>query len=584
MKRAVVIVAVLALSLAWITGCASKQSKIVAQIGKDKITVGELAGDYIDMKKNAQMQIISDLPLYDQFKEFLDQKIDSRLLVQAAHEKGFDKDPQIESRLEPEKEKLLMNELFRREVLSKVKVTDKDIADFYKKLGESIKVRHILVKTKKEADQIYRDLKKGADFDTLAKEKSIDTRTKDRGGDLGFISWHGMVGAAPFKEVAFKLKPQEISHPVKTLAGWHIIKLDERKKETQKSFEEEKENLKMSLQMMNQQEIGINYMVNLMEKSDIKMVSSTIKMLEEKTKTLAATDTLKSPMQGLNLDPAQLTEEEKSLPVIKYKGGELKVSEFLPFYNRWPFFQRPALDDEENIKGLVFNYLLAPEILKKLALKKKIDQGKEYKDKLTRTKEAMIADKYRSEIIWKDLAVDSADLENFYQKNKDKYITPAQAHVLEIMVKTEDEAKQVLKQLRAGADFKKLAGEKTIRTSAKQSGGDLGRIMQSNYPELFEAAFKLKKNEIGGPIHLLQGPVGEGYSVIKLLEKTEQKQKTLAEVEPTVRNGATYEKKNSVSRKWVEEARAKTEIKINEPALQEAFRIVQKELPPQEKM
>ena len=584
MRRTVVILAALALSLVWITGCASKQSKIVAQIGKDKITVGELAGDYIEMKKNAQIQIMSDLPLYDQFKEFLDQKIDSRLLVQAAYEKGFDKDPQIESRLEPEKEKLLMNELFRREVLSKVKVTDKDVADFYKKLGESIKVRHILVKTKKEADQIYRDLKKGADFDTLAKEKSIDTRTKDRGGDLGFISWRGMAGAASFKEAAFKLKPQEFSRPVKTLAGWHIIKLDERKKETQKSFEEEKENLKTSLQTMNQQEIGINYMVNLMEQSDLKMVGSTIKMLEEKTRALAATDTLKSPMQGLNLDPAQLTEEEKSLPVIKYKGGELKVSEFLPFYNRWPSFQRPALNDEENIKGLVFNYLLAPEILKKLALKKKIDQSKEYKDKLTLSKEAMIADKYRSEIIWKDLAVDSADLENFYQINKEKYITPAQVHVLEIMVKTEEEAKQVLKQLRAGADFKKLAEEKTIRTYAKQSGGDLGRIMKSNYPELFDAAFKLKKNEIGGPIHLLQSPVGEGYSVIKLLEKTEQKQKTLAEVEPMVRNAVTYEKKNSVSRKWVEEARAKTEIKINEPVLQEAFGIVQKELPPQEKM
>ena len=233
---------------------------------------------------------------------------------------------------------------------------------------------------------------------------------------------------------------------------------------------------------------------------------------------------------------------------------------------------------------MVFNYLLAPEILKKLALQKKIDQSKEYKDKLTRTKEAMIADKYRSEIIWKDLAVDSADLENFYQINKEKYITPAQAHVLEIMVKTEEEAKQVLKQLRADADFKKLAEEKTIRTYAKGNGGDLGRIMKSNYPELFDAAFKLKKNESGGPIHLLQSPVGEGYSVIKLVEKTEQKQKTLAEVEPAVRNAVTYEKKNSVSRKWVEEARAKTEIKINEPALQEAFRIVQKELPPQEKM
>lgn len=581
MKKRFVVLTLVAFGLLWIAGCGSKQGQMVAQVGKDKITVGELAEQYVDMKKNSPIKIISDLPEFEQLKQFLEQRIDSKLLIQAAYEEGFDKDPEIESQTEQEKEKLLLNELFSREVLSKARVTDKDVKDFYKKLGERIKVRHILVKTRKEADQIYRALKEGADFDSLAKEKSIDLRTKDKGGDLGYITWIAMLGAAPFKEVAFKLNPQEISRPVKTLSGWHIIRLDEKRKETQKSFEEEKDRLKMNLQMMRQQEAGINFMVNLMEQTEIKVVSSTKKMLEEKAQALAALDTLKAQPQMITIDPGQLSEEERSLPFLKYKGGELRVDEFLRFYNRWPSFQRPPLDDEETLKSMLFNYLLAPEVLKKVALQKRIDKSKEYKNKLNRFKEGLMGDKYRDEVIWKDLTIEQANLEDFYQKNKEKYIAPAQAQVLEIMVKAEEEAQKLLQQLRSGADFKKLAQEKTIRTYAKNRGGDLGNITRNTYPELFETAFKLKKGEFGGPVHLLQSPVGEGYSVIKLLGKEEQRQKTLEEVEPQVRSEVTFERKNNISRQWVAGARAKTEIKINESALQAALKIVQKELPPE---
>ena len=552
-------------------------------MGKDKITVGRVANDFVAMKKGSQIQLESNLPLLEQVKQFVDQEIDGKLQIQAAYEKGFDKDPQIISRLDQEKDKLLLNQLFQKEVLSKAKVTDKDVEDFYKKLGERIKVRHILVKTKKEADQIYQALKGGANFDSLAKEKSIDPGTKEKGGDLGFITWNALLGLGPFKEAAFKLKPNEISHPVKTIAGWHVIKLEERKKEEQKPFAEEKDRLKMSLQMMRQQEAALTYVYDLMEKSDLQMVSPTLKKLEEKARELAAKDTLQTQPQMANIDPGQLTEEERSLPVLKYKGGVLKVDDFLQFYNRLPYYQRPPLTDEDNLKNMVFNYLLAQEFLKKEALKKGIDKSKEYKDRWNQIKEGAMADKFRKEVIWKDLTVDSTEIELFYERNKDKFIAPAQAHVLEIMVKTEEEAQKMLKQLRAGADFKKLAQENTIRTYAKKNGGDLGFIAKSNYPELFDAAFQLKKGQLGGPIHLLQSPVGEGYSVIKLVEKTEQRQKTLKEIEPDMQSGATYEKRNAVYQQWLAQARAKTQIKIDQSGLQAVVKMVEKELPEEKK-
>ena len=256
----------------------------------------------------------------------------------------------------------------------------------------------------------------------------------------------------------------------------------------------------MSLQMMRQQEAALTYVYDLMEKSDLQMVSPTLKKLEEKARELAAKDTLQTQPQMANIDPGQLTEEERSLPVLKYKGGVLKVDDFLQFYNRLPYYQRPPLTDEDNLKNMVFNYLLAQEFLKKEALKKGIDKSKGYKERWNQIKEGAMADKFRKEVIWEDLTVDSTEIELYYERNKDKFIAPARAHVLEIMVKTEEEAQKMLKQLRAGADFKKLAQENTIRTYAKKNGGDLGFIAKSNYPELFDAAIQLKKRQLGGQL------------------------------------------------------------------------------------
>lgn len=580
MKRLYLILALVLLSMSLLLSCTSKKDQTVAQVGKDKITVGELVNEYVDMKKNASVKILSDKPEFEQLKDFLERRIDAKLLKRAAYEKGLDKDPEIASQVEEEKKNLLVRMLFEREVLNKAKPTEKDVRDYYDKLGEKIKIRHILVKTKEEAEEIYRDLKRGADFDSLARARSLDPRTSSKGGDMGYISWNALVGAAAFKEAAFKLKPQEISRPVKSLSGWHVVRLDDRKKEEQKSFEEEKERLKTSLEMMRQQEIAIDYVVDLMEKSKMEIVTSARKMLEEKAKALSA-DTLLTQLEAVNIDPSQLSEEEKALTFLKYKGGELRVDEFLTFYNRWPPFQRPPLEDEEALKGIVFNYLLAPEVLRKIAEEKGIDKSKEFKEKVNFSQENLMAEKYRDEIIWKDLTVEQAELESFYQKNEDKYITPAQAHVLEILVRTERDAQKLLQQLRAGADFNELARQKTLRTSAKNRGGDLGSITQNTYPELFEAAFKLNKGELAGPIHVLQSPSGEGYSVIKLLGKEKQKQRTLEEVEPQVRAGATMEKKNAISRRWVAEVRAGTDIEVNEPALQTAFELIQEEIPPE---
>jgi peptidyl-prolyl cis-trans isomerase C len=103
------------------------------------------------------------------------------------------------------------------------------------------KARHILVKTKEEADKIIADLKKGAKFEKLAAEQSLDG-SKTNGGDLGWFSPTNMV--KPFADAVASLKKGETtSAPVQSQFGWHVIRLDDTRETAPPGFESVKERL-----------------------------------------------------------------------------------------------------------------------------------------------------------------------------------------------------------------------------------------------------------------------------------------------------------------------------------------------------
>jgi peptidyl-prolyl cis-trans isomerase C len=102
---------------------------------------------------------------------------------------------------------------------------------------EEVHARHILVPTEDEAKAIEAELKKGADFAALAKEKSKDPGAAD-GGDLGYFTKDQMV--PEFSEAAFKLDKGQISDPIHTQFGWHIIKVEDKRTKPTPTFDQVK--------------------------------------------------------------------------------------------------------------------------------------------------------------------------------------------------------------------------------------------------------------------------------------------------------------------------------------------------------
>ncbi|MCA0756440.1 peptidylprolyl isomerase [Paenibacillus sp. N4] len=166
-----------------------------------------------------------------------------------------------------------INLTIRKILEPKTDVTEAEIKEYYdankESLGtpEQIQASHILVATKEEAEAILAELKKGADFATLAKEKSTDPGSKDNGGDLGFFGKGAMV--AEFEEAAFALKVNEISGVVQTEHGFHIIKKTAEKAAVVPTLEEKKEEIRKQLVATEANELSQAWMTEIREKAKI---------------------------------------------------------------------------------------------------------------------------------------------------------------------------------------------------------------------------------------------------------------------------------------------------------------------------
>ncbi|MDF9578262.1 peptidylprolyl isomerase PrsA, partial [Bacillus paranthracis] len=131
--------------------------------------------------------------------------------------------------------KLAMNEAIKKSI------TEKDVKDHYK---PEIKASHILVSDENEAKEIKKKLDAGASFEELAKQESQDLLSKEKGGDLGYFNSGRM--APEFETAAYKLKVGQISNPVTSPNGYHIIKLTDKKE--LKPYDEVKDSIRKNLE------------------------------------------------------------------------------------------------------------------------------------------------------------------------------------------------------------------------------------------------------------------------------------------------------------------------------------------------
>ncbi|MCY6371972.1 peptidylprolyl isomerase [Clostridium ganghwense] len=171
------------------------------------------------------------------------------------------------------------------EVVKSAKVEDKDVQDYYNKFKDKypvkeddstkIHIAHILVPTEEEAKEIKAKLDKGGDFAKLAKEHGTDG-TKDKGGDLGTVTVVNSGFDEDFMDGAMQLKDGEISAPVKTQFGYHIIKMIKREEKPVKPLAEIKEKIKNDLSNKKKNDLWSNKVKEVKDNAKIKIYENEL--------------------------------------------------------------------------------------------------------------------------------------------------------------------------------------------------------------------------------------------------------------------------------------------------------------------
>jgi peptidyl-prolyl cis-trans isomerase C len=515
-----------------LSGCSKKQSRALAKVGKRTITVEQLENRLAGKKFSSWDQELT------QREEALQNLIDEELMTLGAIEAGMDDDPDFKAKTEELERSVLLQTLYEVEIVEKSQPSDKELKETYEKMSWEVKASHILVETEEEAQEIINQLSEGADFGELASEKSIDPRSKTKNGDLGYFGWGRMV--SPFQDTAWAMQPGTISMPVQTQFGWHIIKLEDRRKSRLKSFEEEKDRLRGTLTNQKAKQLSEEYLTKLKEKANIQMDPE-------------ATQVVLNKFMAQKMAPEDFTEEEKQMGFVTYQGGAWNVDTFLREAEKVPPMYRPRIKKLENLEVFVEN-LLTSILLDDVARKKGLDKKKDVVEKIRSERDRILVKLFLEKGVPADTTVTEEQIEAYYQEHIDRYTEPEQIRVWDIQLQTREEAEEILKQIRAGANFDKIAREKTLRIWSREKNGDLGYIDVNHYPNIAAAALEMRPGEIGGPI---KDNDSDKHSIIKVGDKKPSQAKPLEGLKNGIRNNILRIRKDEAGKLRLDELRQK---------------------------
>ncbi|KPJ49123.1 MAG: hypothetical protein AMJ41_03535 [candidate division Zixibacteria bacterium DG_27] len=530
----------------------AKREMALATVGEEVITASELE---IKMKQQPT-RFSSFADELERKRRLLEGMAEQKLLLKGAYERGFDADEEILSKLEEQKPNILLQLLYEKEVTSKSQVNEAELKDFYKKQGEEIKIRHILVKSETVVDSLHQRLMEGEDFAVLAEARSLDP-TSAMGGELGYFRWGSMIPG--FQEAAFKLKIGQISKPIKTQYGWHLIKLDDRRPVEQEPYEQVKGSLKQKLESLKQGELSASFLERLKENANFTPQPVLQKDFWEKYQSAPESLQVRERSERI------FTDQELETPVLSYSLGEWTLKDFLGFLDRLAPMDYPDWDDTGILQDVLEKYLRR-DLLLAQAEGQRIETSEEFQMRLRGLKEDLMAQRFRTEVLEKDITVSEEEFKEYYQENKGRFRMPAEYHLREISVETEAEAKDLIQRLQWGEDFARLARENTLRTHLKEKGGDMGYLKSYQYPGLYQAASNMKVGDTSQPIL-----VGGNWSVIKLEGVKKEGTKPYEEAKAEIQRVLVSKKKREAYDSYINPLREQFPITIDQEALEKTI-------------
>ncbi len=246
------------------------EEKIFAEVNGNKITQKEVNSVLANMDPRRAAQYQND----QGYKQIAEELIRQELIYADAVENKLNQEEEFINQLEQVKKDILKQYAVNK-LLSSVAVGDEEIREYYEENKgmflnpPSVKASHILVDTEEQATKIYEEIENGMKFGVAATAYS-KCPSKENGGDLGYFGPRKMV--KEFEDAAFSMNIGEISKPVKTQFGYHLIHLTDKTEAVEKNLSEVKEPIKRQLTAEKQNRIYTEKTEELKAKFEVKLL------------------------------------------------------------------------------------------------------------------------------------------------------------------------------------------------------------------------------------------------------------------------------------------------------------------------
>jgi peptidyl-prolyl cis-trans isomerase C len=540
-----------------VPGCGKKEGHVVAKVGKREITAEDINGFF---ERNGARFPSAKEELKAK-RDFLDSLINQHLLIIGAYEHNLENQEEVVRVVDGEKNKFLLDVLFEEKILSQATPSEAEIKDWYTRGEEEIKASHILVATEEKAQEVLASLKGGGNFEQQALENSIDPSARRNQGDLGWLSWGFMPDN--FQEAAYKLKTGEISAPVKSEYGYHIIKISERRKaESRPSYAEAKGQIRGLITERRKQSLMRQYYEELRKKYPVSVEKPTCEFVLNKLATIYPETIGSRPRWRNNIDLAQLDKDEQNLVLGKYTGGQLTIGQYLTNLRRVPEERRPDFDKYDSLVEVVFQMSFM-DILTIEAKESGLDKKDSYLDKVSKFKELAMADVMRNDSIPYNAQMDEAEVRGYYDSHPDEFTNPMRFHLLEIQTADSATAVKYMRTITSETEFRTTATKETLRPSGRQSGGDLGVVTDLQYPEFYEAARGARLGQMAGPVK----SAGR-YSVLWIKERLEPEKQDFELSRRRIVDKLTKEKGDALYRQWIDDMKKRVTVEVYDDVLE----------------
>jgi len=424
-----------------------------------------------------------------------------------------------------------------------------------------IKVSHILVRLPEgaaadtvaawtKANSILDSLRSGETFADLAIRNSEDPGSGANGGDLGWVGRRKFV--PDFELVAFELGVNELSRPVRTQFGYHIITVtDER---PPRSFEDSRQELKDLYRRYSYDRDNQKFLDKVLDKYSVAVDEDVTKAVIRVVDTTATT----SAPGWYNKIPDGL----KKRSWITMDDADITVDDAIRIIERDQELQSKAL----NRAGLAS---VAQTVGRKKALELETrnleDRFPEFAKLMREYREGVLLFRAEQEAVWNNVKVEEEPLREYWKSQASEYTWPDRVRFSEIFVTTDSLAQVLSDSLKAGVSFDELAERHTQRSGYKQKKGEWGfQPLDAN--ELAEAASKAGVGAVEGPMKFQYG-----YSIIKVTDTDKAREKTFEEAQSEVSSRFQEYESKRLEREWIDSLKEKFGVDVNEDLLKQAF-------------